>query len=561
MSGDGSALHGLKKRTMKTPADYGNNLNRFFYHELQAGPKVVKGFWIPPGAPKSHNQPSIVTAPLGNKNFNVGLVNLRGCSSVLVASRAGIWWAHFWETPGFRHETLMSGYQYVESLFKTFVLDVFDGGCEYRMVGPNNVVGTRNVKGIRCFMGPDAEQKWFDAENAPVAFIFTPEHHAAAGQPLYGPEVEKIKDKLRSILGGGLSVTTITHKTTSRLDDDGEPPPLAAGVYVPHGKALFQYDPREQERDCRWHAGSKLYAEEKAEPFHAALWPATPAQLQEPAPRKRGEPSLDGLPGSCTQPMTPQSSTTAAVESSSAAATPTSTSTEDKAAGIAQPEPTAPLLRGLPTPDLPNPEDPKEEPKKGAPEKDNAPKEEPKKEEPKKEDPPKEEPKKEDPPKEEPKKDEPPKDEPKKEEPKKEEPPKEEPKKDEPPKDEPKKDDPPQEEPKKEDAPKEEPKKDDHLDVDKEPTVRCQIRLGGTEYALAVLQDVANWGGDGVKLHGELDKACGKVSAWSYKAGERATFVLPLGSTERCVARAVLAAGGPRLLACEKVKRPGLPMG
>ncbi|KAI1983394.1 hypothetical protein LOZ53_005873 [Ophidiomyces ophidiicola] len=229
--------------------------------------------------------------------------------------------------------------------------------------------------------------------------------------------------------------------------------------------------------------------------------------------------------------MTPQSSTTAAVESSSAAATPTSTSTEDKAAGIAQPEPTAPLLRGLPTPDLPKPEDPKEAPKKGAPEKDDAPKEEPKKEEPKKE------------------------------EPKKEEPPKEEPKKEDPPKEEPKKDEPPKDEPKKDDPPKEEPKKDDHLDVDKEPTVRCQIRLGGTEYALAVLQDVANWGGDGVKLHGELDKACGKVSAWSYKAGERATFVLPLGSTERCVARAVLAAGGPRLLACEKVKRPGLPMG
>jgi hypothetical protein len=176
------------------------------------------------------------------------LVDLYGCTSVIVISRKRIFMTHIWEDP-----TMINPPQ-----FQTDVLDRIRHG------GP----GVRY--GLTAFTGPGG-----DFENTPEnkvrAFIITP-YRRDVPNPAYDDyefpdEVKKIRALLKSILDR----------------DDALPIPYTASgpdptLSRPNGKVLIQYD-LQARTDCNPPvAGVELWFEDLPRPRYTDRWSAFPGQ-------------------------------------------------------------------------------------------------------------------------------------------------------------------------------------------------------------------------------------------------------------------------------------------
>ena len=170
-----------------------------------------KGYKTPPGRPQVWT--TALTYPLGNTADDWHLVNLYGCTSVVVISRKRMYLSHIWEVRSMKHPQFFQG----------DVLDVLRNG------------GPEVPEGLAAFTGPGG-----DFENIPAnkvrAFVITPyRDHAidpARDDVQFPSEVTKIKSLLTTLLGRS-DTLTIPYLPAGR-DDQNE---------IPNGKIYIQYDP------------------------------------------------------------------------------------------------------------------------------------------------------------------------------------------------------------------------------------------------------------------------------------------------------------------------------
>ncbi|KAH8726152.1 hypothetical protein GQ44DRAFT_187156 [Phaeosphaeriaceae sp. PMI808] len=165
-----------------------------------------------------HGQPPITTTgftfSLDNVPNTWSLVDLYGCTSVIVLSRKRMFMTHIWEGP-----TMITPQN-----LQTQVLDSLRNGD----------AGVPH--GLSAFVGPGGHFE-NTLENKVRAFIITPYRRGGPINPLHDDiqfpyEVGKIKDLLNNVLGRS-DTTTIPYFATGP-DDLFE---------VPNGKVLIQYDP------------------------------------------------------------------------------------------------------------------------------------------------------------------------------------------------------------------------------------------------------------------------------------------------------------------------------
>jgi hypothetical protein len=266
----------------------------------------VAGRQVPvPGSPGTPS--SAVVKEFLDDDFNLSMRGFKGCTSVAVISRAGVYMSHLWEKPSFE----------IPENFRPHVLDPLDGGD-----------GTARMPGIRPLTEPrplplpqDGDQPGLLAAiNQPQVLIITPlyvpdEKTPNAPNPnpnalnlLYPTQVGQIQARLREIPGyenvRDVPIQEIPYTPAKTL---------TRGSAL--GMVLFQYDPNQRRCGGTQRAIARIWAQDGDAPIFTTEWDALATQQVPASANQRRD-------DACPLSETP---TTTTAGSSSATKQPTPT--------------------------------------------------------------------------------------------------------------------------------------------------------------------------------------------------------------------------------------------
>lgn len=185
--------------------------------------------------------PAAISFALAGRQVKVGVVNLYGCTSVIVMSKKGIWMSHFWEVPSFIQPKYTDSsrrtvnYKFNQKQFDTDVLSTLNNGCVFDQ-------SPGSVEGLLCHTGANG---WFNEANEPQVVIVTPREKVLNARPgvlQYQDQVDQISARLDVIFPYILLPTVVDYISLGpdgKVIDQTNP----QGFTWPQGKALFRYDP------------------------------------------------------------------------------------------------------------------------------------------------------------------------------------------------------------------------------------------------------------------------------------------------------------------------------
>ncbi|KAF2106646.1 hypothetical protein BDV96DRAFT_328330 [Lophiotrema nucula] len=252
--------------------------------------------------------PSALLRKLDDKKVTMGLINMYGCTSIVVVSKKAIWWSHFWEGPSFgfwehtaRGQFWRDNWIYTPNnerdgdLMPTqFRMDVLDtlwavGPCSMREP-------PRNFKGIWCETGGEG---LFKPETEPEVMIIAPRkdrfdvaldlYPKVQSNLRYPGHVNAITNTLKDIFKddpdfGTDRIHTYGYDASDGHDKEADPTNEGGNPFAytkMNGKFIFQYDPREATVPHQ-KAAMQLWAELQPKPILEKTWevPACQAEYQ-----------------------------------------------------------------------------------------------------------------------------------------------------------------------------------------------------------------------------------------------------------------------------------------
>ncbi|KAK2751058.1 hypothetical protein FQN57_000133 [Myotisia sp. PD_48] len=190
-------------------------MNRFMRAELSLAELILSG--VITNGDFQFEVSSGLQRPLLNTAFRFGTRGQRGCTTLLVHSSRGVWWAHFWEVPSFTYLSPVDGPIFYERQFNSDVIQVLENGCIF----PQE---PGRISGLGCYASDEEGQPgWFKEEYHPRAMIFTPKpavRHLNKQDPIAYPEqIQRMKDKVRELIPG-IDIRVKPYNTEWALQDN-----------------------------------------------------------------------------------------------------------------------------------------------------------------------------------------------------------------------------------------------------------------------------------------------------------------------------------------------------
>ncbi|OQE25262.1 hypothetical protein PENSTE_c006G04985 [Penicillium steckii] len=253
------------------------------------------------------------------------VLNLYGCTSVILISKYGLYMSHFWEEPSFVEA---GSFPDVSSRFKDDVLERLEYGIVMDMWGNLPINGIHD----EIFTAKDAETKAVIVTPSDVDPLegFGPpvwpeearqqenrkrprNSQLPAASLKYPDQVGQIADKIRDLIGGsladGVKIRSYTNAKMPDMANEDEETVIDSARNICWGKVLVQYDnnfrKESDDSDCTiQYAGAKAYLGDNVfEPILEAEWPAmwmsqfNPAQQDQVmnSPSDEGSSDDDGM--------------------------------------------------------------------------------------------------------------------------------------------------------------------------------------------------------------------------------------------------------------------------
>ena len=257
-----------EKRALIGPQNYDNSAWIFMVEE------VVKGKRVPQPQGGSALTDRLLTVP-----DRWTIVDLFGCTSIIVTSRKRVWISHFWEEPTFTEAS------------SRLTEDVLDPLINGNLNG--NTPGLEDSGGPAKYAGSNKDFAITQENNVKVTII-TPRNRGMEDPgeddlEFNGP-INSIKERLKTLLSLNEDPKVFSYKA---FDEDlylkdttltGDP---KAGF--PQGKVLMQYDPTQfwwlDENRCPiQRARLEIWLEDRPEPIYRDDWTALASQYNTPPP-------------------------------------------------------------------------------------------------------------------------------------------------------------------------------------------------------------------------------------------------------------------------------------
>ncbi|OGM42619.1 hypothetical protein ABOM_009587 [Aspergillus bombycis] len=188
---------------------------------------------LPHGSPAS----SEVT-PFREEAFTTGVINLHGCTSVMIITEKGIYNSHFWDGPSFSQSTIpIRG----PVIFEDDVLHPIKHGLSFLTSD-----GTLRE-------GPPACNQIIKDDDEPLAFIFSPKQRNSLCMQ-YPVQIADIARALREVLPS-VRVKVVGYVNVGRMDpvlgDSDHIDPNCGDIGQLEGKVVVDYQPRAIMQDGR----------------------------------------------------------------------------------------------------------------------------------------------------------------------------------------------------------------------------------------------------------------------------------------------------------------------
>jgi hypothetical protein len=238
------------------------------------------------GVDKEIAAPAALFRKLENEKVAMGLINMWGCTSVLVISRQGVWWSHFWENPYFGSvhadgEVYDTWAEHVKdqrngrvSVFQRNVLEILKSTADY----PMNQL-PQAFPGLASAVGPG---KAFADGTEPQVIITTstkyentdlgfPEHVSAIRQVLKNNVFKDVGDYKDE------HFIVIKYRPNHRNDGSTDPPDEGGDPDLypfMNDKFMLQYDPQQVvgSGSQKGKAALELWAEISTLPVFRTEW-------------------------------------------------------------------------------------------------------------------------------------------------------------------------------------------------------------------------------------------------------------------------------------------------
>jgi len=210
-------MRSLEKRWLPEPGNFGGNVAAFFRDQYNIAEKLN----IQVTQQNGDGASAAISRPLGRQRYNAAVGGMYGCTSVFVASNAGVWISHFWELHSFRLIPGLPPRPRTQADRDRFTRDVLnqlrDGGIY--------------VPGLRQYTGQHGQ---FGQAQRPVWAIFTPSDGSGSpNQYRYNEEIDEIRGLLNTLFPAAPD-NIIAYDP--RADEESQQD-------TPSGKLVFQYDP------------------------------------------------------------------------------------------------------------------------------------------------------------------------------------------------------------------------------------------------------------------------------------------------------------------------------
>ena len=179
--------------------------------------------------------------PFASTPLNAGVDGLYGCTSVVIASRAGVWASHFYETVGFQGTTQSNRVAWGQ--FQKYVL--------------NTIAGTETVAGFTPV--PNINGNPWDLNNDVQVLIATPSQQGSKtvlNKYKYPQQVSAIQQQLVASIPGlsATDITTWAYEVIPGSTADRTAKLASSGL----GKVLITYDPNADDQGDK---GYQVWAE------------------------------------------------------------------------------------------------------------------------------------------------------------------------------------------------------------------------------------------------------------------------------------------------------------
>ncbi|KAL8673195.1 MAG: hypothetical protein Q9168_002387 [Polycauliona sp. 1 TL-2023] len=254
----------LGKRYLKTPYDYQGNAAEFMRTEYDLADKL--------NIFDDHGGHSTgFSRPLLNKRYDAAVGGLTGCTSVIVASQAGVWVSHFWEVPSFRSsKATWTGRTRTGPDRAIFLADVLN----------QLTAGGPGLPGLAALTEPG---RMFHESQGVVWTIVTPRGFSEqVGTYRYDEELLEIQQALRTLFSKAGPPVIVDYLP---IDDQRVRDSVAGGRILFQHEPMFTMMPGSGQANANGHcsyyqqAMFQIWVEDGRQPRSQAYWPASGTQL------------------------------------------------------------------------------------------------------------------------------------------------------------------------------------------------------------------------------------------------------------------------------------------
>ncbi|KAF2875007.1 hypothetical protein BDV95DRAFT_665647 [Massariosphaeria phaeospora] len=309
--------------------------------------------FVPHGHHNGDASPAALFRELQDERLTLGLVNLYGCTSIMVVSKHAVWWSHFWEVPSFLFKDEEDGHWNIfgdhpdipktGEMPRDFYEDVLmslGGAGQCDMDEP-----PYRFRKLACLVSTGT----CSSGSGTKVIIITPrdvkpedESQTSWHTLEYADHIGLIRTTIRQAFEdvddySDDDVLVVDYDTKGGFDPNSGPPHEGGNpdYYKDmQGKFMLRYDPMAVlSDDGEWAAGVELWAEARPTPVYSKIW--TPLDCQVVDLEWSGENSgvqdssrerCACVSGSCKKPHTRTGSTTGGSRPTDAMSTRTKSS-------------------------------------------------------------------------------------------------------------------------------------------------------------------------------------------------------------------------------------------
>lgn len=265
--GDENASQDVTKRGLKVPANPKQSFAPWYLKQFK------DSYNVPHGMPAA-----AITKAFHDKQVKMGVVNLYGCTSVIIASKYGAYVSHFWEGPSFISPGANDHWAFNQEKFNHDVINTLGNGCHWTENDgfQGDYFFPAKVDSI-CLPG-------FHADDADTQVVIVTPWLPGETNIKYPNQVSQIKKHIKQLLPNAAEPRVEGYFNIGQSDSLIKNERFVDNGKFTFGKVLLNFEPASKTKmhsvdNVELQSELEIWIGDRVKPAFTHTWPATEAHM------------------------------------------------------------------------------------------------------------------------------------------------------------------------------------------------------------------------------------------------------------------------------------------